>query len=170
MYTPSANSLLVFQDNYSIMSEEDYSASEEDLPFEPYDINNDGRIIKTASRCSRESWKRPEVGWDVLVTIHRFCELTPPQPAKGGGGDTPEDVDVNEPCSAPTPYKSQVEPELEIGFTLGQDETKPFPQVGTVHVPTCSVLCPGIFCRSNRRYRHFTNCTRDLPRSCHKHT
>lgn len=111
-----------------MVSDEDYSASEEDIPFEPFDINNDGLIIKTASRCSRGAWKRPEVGWDVVITIHRFCELTPPQPAKGDG-DTQDDVD--EPCPTPTPYRSQVEPDLEIGFTLGRNENKHFPQVGT---------------------------------------
>ena len=118
-------SLVVLQENYSMISDEDYSASDEDLPFEPFDINNDGLIIKTGSRCSRDSWKRPEVGWEVAVTIHRFCELNPLQPAKGGTQD-----DENEPESPSTPYKTQIEPDLAIWLTLGQDDSEQFPLVG----------------------------------------
>lgn len=87
--------------------------SEGELQFEPFDINNDGRIIKTASQCSRGSWKRPEAGWDVSITVHRFCELSPSKAAPG------EDS-----------QEHKVEPELlQLAFKLGEDEEEGFPQV-----------------------------------------
>ncbi len=100
--------------------------SDGDIPFEPFDINNDGRIVKTASQCSRESWKRPEAGWDVAITVHRFCELSPPKMVKGEGNAAAEE---DEPSSPPR-VVSQVDPEfLQLEFRLGESEDEGFPQV-----------------------------------------
>lgn len=107
--------------------------SEGDIPFEPFDINDDGRILKTASQCSRGSWKRPEAGWDVTITVHRFCERSPPEATTGEANDTQEDdaagADVDVPSSLP-PVVSQVEPDfLQLAFRLGEDDDEGFPQV-----------------------------------------
>lgn len=89
--------------------------SEGDIPFEPFDVNNDGRILKTASQCSRGSWKRPEAGWDVTITVHRFCELSPSKAAPGEDNQT---------------QKHNVEPEfLQLAFKLGEGEDEGFPPV-----------------------------------------
>lgn len=91
--------------------------SEGELPFEPFDINNDGRIVKTASQCSRGSWKRPEAGWDVTVTVHRFCELSPSKSKTAPREDG-------------QPQEHNVEPDfLQLAFKLGEDEDEDFPQV-----------------------------------------
>lgn len=96
--------------------------SEGELPFEPFDINNDGRITKTASQCSRGSWKRPEAGWDVTITVHRFCELSPSKVASGEDNKTRE---------------HNVEPAfLQLAFQLGEDEDEGFPQVTQVETAT----------------------------------
>lgn len=107
--------------------------SEDDIPFEPYDVNNDGRILKTASQCSRGSWKRPEAGWDVTVTVHRFCELSPAKAAHGEDNQTDE---------------QKVEPEfLQLAFKLGKDEDEGFPQVTTQAETAASFLSLSqIFC------------------------
>eukprot|EP00752_Nemacystus_decipiens_P012006 g10645.t1 len=89
--------------------------SEGELSFEPFDINNDGRIVKTASQCSRGSWKRPEAGWDVTITVHRFCDLSPSKEA------APGEETQNQ--------QHSVEPEfLQLAFKLGEDEDEGFPQ------------------------------------------
>lgn len=89
--------------------------SEGELPFEPFDVNNDGRIMKTASQCSRGSWKRPEAGWDVTITVHRFCEVPPSKATPGEDSETQD---------------HSVEPEfLQLAFKLGEDEDEGFLQV-----------------------------------------
>lgn len=99
--------------------------SEGGIPFEPFDVNDDGRIFKTASQCSRGSWKRPEAGWDVTITVHRFCELSPSKAAPG------EDSQAQE---------HNVEPRfLQLAFRLGEDEDDGFPQV-TQSETGCRVL------------------------------
>ncbi|CAB1105301.1 unnamed protein product [Ectocarpus sp. CCAP 1310/34] len=100
--------------------------SEGEIPFEPFDINDDGRILKTASQCSRGSWKRPEAGWDVTVTVHRFCELSPSKaeatPTDTDGVKAVHNKDARE-------IVRQVEPEfLQLEFRLGEDEEEGFPQ------------------------------------------
>ncbi|CAM9390250.1 unnamed protein product [Ectocarpus sp. 4 AP-2014] len=100
--------------------------SEGEIPFEPFDINDDGRILKTASQCSRGSWKRPEAGWDVTVTVHRFCELSPSKeeatPTDTDGVKEVHNKDARE-------IVRQVEPEsLQLEFRLGEDEEEGFPQ------------------------------------------
>ncbi|CAM9398577.1 unnamed protein product, partial [Hapterophycus canaliculatus] len=124
------------------------SDSEGELPFEPFDINNDGRIIKTASRCSRGSWKRPEAGWDVAITVHRFCELSPPNTAQeddGTKGDT-NNEDANGLAGARHVIR-QVEPDLQLELRLGEDEDDGFPEEITEHARAAGVeLHPLLHC------------------------
>lgn len=124
------------------------SDSEEDeLDFEPFDVHSDGRLVKTASRCSRASWKRPEIGWDVAVTVHRFRELALGSRAKiktmtneDGNRDVVAgegEEDGEESCEMVV--HSDVEPnDLQLEFKLGDcsythrhggDEVYPFSQV-----------------------------------------
>ncbi|CAN0247607.1 unnamed protein product, partial [Ectocarpus fasciculatus] len=100
--------------------------SEGEIPFEPFDINDDGRILKTASQCSRGSWKRPEAGWDVTVTVHRFCELSPSKKATPTGTDGVKEEGDNKDARD---IVRQAEPEfLQLEFRLGEDEYEGFPQ------------------------------------------
>lgn len=96
----------------SEMNEEytdDTSESEDELPFEPYDIDGDGKIVKTASYCSRTAWKRPEAGWDVTITVHRFRELVP----KIALNDEHGKQDDSRMCVA------EAEPNLQLDLKLG---------------------------------------------------
>lgn len=104
------------------------------MPFEPFDVNNDGRILKTASHCARGSWKRPEAGWDVTITVHRFCERSPPKVAASEGekGEKEDDVRLDLDGVPPSEQRvlSQVEPDLlQLAFRLGEDDDEDFPQV-----------------------------------------
>lgn len=130
-------------DAYLSEASDIYSDEEADLPFDSFDINDDGRIVKTASQCSRSSWKRPEVGWEVAVTVHRFCELVtiPADPSNDGdqeaeardatiavqaGTDKDNESLGTEPKTARVRH---VEPDLQLTFKLGQDEYEGFPEV-----------------------------------------
>lgn len=94
------------------------------MAFEPFDINRDGLIVKTASQCSRASWKRPVPGWDVVITVNGFRELPPSVAAEHDASD-----DDDEPASKTC--KNQVEPDLQLEFPLGEDGLEGFPQVRT---------------------------------------
>lgn len=112
------------EDVCSASDSEDSSGTDDELPFKPYDIHNDGRVVKTASRCSRGSWRRPEIGWDVLITIHRFGELADVQAVEDSDNTSADG-------ESPTIYKRQVEPaDLQIELTLGGHNQQAFPQVG----------------------------------------
>lgn len=137
--------------------------SEGDIPFEPFDITNDGRILKTASQCSRGSWKRPEAGWDVTITVHRFCELSPPKATSEGAestekGDSVPDAD-DVPSSEPR-VLSQVEPDfLQLAFRLGEDDDEGFPQVIKRETPAAltwffraNFSAPCLSCESSGRF------------------
>lgn len=112
----------------------DEDESEDDMLFEPFDINNDGRIIKTASHCAKGSWKRPEAGWDVTITVHRFCERSPPKVAVTGvaKGEKEDDAGSDPDCAPPSEPRvlSQVEPDfLQLAFRLGEEDDEDFPRV-----------------------------------------
>lgn len=95
---------------------------EDEFLFDPFDINSDGRIIKTASRCSASSWRHPEPGYDVAITVHRFSELV----GKKGMGDPQEKADDD----GVKVRAREVEPNLQLRFKLrGGDKGKTFSQV-----------------------------------------
>lgn len=105
--------------------EEDQSDSEDELPFEPFDIKNDGRIVKTASSCSRASWKHPESGWYVTITVHRFREFYP----TAGMNDVQDETKDSDGSKA---VMKEVEPNMQVELKLGhEDEEKGFKQVKT---------------------------------------
>lgn len=114
--------------------------SEGEIPFEPFDINNDGRILKTASQCSRESWKRPETGWDVAITVHRFCELSPPETTKDDGKKLKGVADDTVELAGARHVIHQVEPDLQLELRLGADEDDGFPSVIHSLTFTCWVV------------------------------
>lgn len=91
--------------------DEDSSVSEDEIPFEPFDVNNDGSVRKTASRPSKGSWRRPEVGWDVTITVHRFRELIP-KISQGAVAEGEEDSKI---CV------KEVEPNARVELRLGDD-------------------------------------------------
>lgn len=92
------------------------------MPFEPYDVNGDGRIIKTASQYSRDAWKRPEPEWEVAITVHGFCEISTIS--------TADDISKDEDRSSTKETRvNKVEPSLQLDFKLGRDEHEGFPQV-----------------------------------------
>lgn len=92
------------------------------MPFEPYDVNCDGRIIKMASQYSKDAWKRPEPEWEVAVTVHGFCEIA----TISTEDDTSKDEDMS---SSKETRMNKVEPNLQLEFKLGKDEHEGFPQV-----------------------------------------
>lgn len=101
---------------------DDQSDLEDELLFEPFDINNDGSIVKTASRCSAASWKRPEPGYDVVITVHRFCELV-----RKTGADAAQEKANDDGAKVAT---REVKPNLQLQLKLREgDEENAFSQV-----------------------------------------
>lgn len=115
---------------------------------------SDGRLVKTVTQSLGSSWKRPESGSEIDITVHNFCARALPNSKNeedGQGGTV-------EPPSATG--MEQAGPDLQLQLTLGIDETWGFSEVrGDFFVLLFDHCCLKKRCRVETYSTNSAHCT-----------